>query len=646
MSSTNKGLTIVKAFTALLTISSVLLWFNATQFAEWRPKHSLTFHTLLETTTVVIFCSVFIVCWNAFGNLRKRSSVVLSTTFLCAALLGLVHAISFQGMPGFQEPGDLHLSLTAWLFSRGMLASALLGLVLAKHDPYISDRKSLLILGAGLGFTGLMIAAIFIFPDFFPATFNEHQGQTAFKLTCEFILIAFNAITAFLLYQRAIIAENLKLTQLTINNAGLFLASILLAESEVYFVLCTAGDQLFVVIGHFFQLIAALAIYRSMVAVNIHTPYMNLATTTENLASSANELAIQKERLSRMIETAIDGIITIDENQTILLANPAAASIFGYEVSQLEGQSIDQVIPFRHRHNHAQHVRSFGHTGATRRKMGASYEEFYVTGLRKDGEEFPIEASISSQIEDGKRIYTVIFRDITERKLAKEQMAAYHEELSQLSAALQTIREEERKHIARELHDDLGQLLAALRMDLSLLQRDQQLSEKPGKIVASMDHLILTAINSLRRIASDLRPRALDEGGLYFALQSLTKEFSVRHQISCDFNADEQQLSLDDERSTAIFRIIQESLTNVARHAQASEVNIHFERIDNTLCFRVEDNGKGFDSEDLKKNRSFGLVGIRERIKALDGEFEFDSRPGAGTKLRFKLPLQAIQIGK
>ncbi len=270
---------------------------------------------------------------------------------------------------------------------------------------------------------------------------------------------------------------------------------------------------------------------------------------------------------------------------------------------------------------------------------GGNFEDFYVTGVKANGEEFPIEASISSQIENGKRFYTVIFRDITERKVAKEKMALYHDELTQLSAALQSIREEERKHIARELHDDLGQLLAALRMDLSLLQRDSVLTGKTQQTLNSMDQLILTSITTLRRIATDLRPRALDEGGLYFALQTLQKDFSQRHGITCDLEANEEQLTLDDARSTAIFRIIQESLTNVVRHADATEVQIAFERSPTTLSFSVTDNGKGIEADEMRKSRSFGLVGMRERVKAMQGEFLVASQPGEGTRLKINLPL-------
>lgn len=603
----------------------------------------LPLHTALETATIVIFTSVFIVCWNAFGEIRKKNSVILAVAFLCTAIFGFFHAISFQGMPGFLNPIDMHKSLGFWLLSRAIVTATLFGLAINFGDSQISTKKSFGILSLGLLLTIVSSLIIFSKPEFLPLTYVVGHGQTVFKISCEMILVIINLMTSALLYRQA---DSSTLEQpgehLQIKRAYLFLASSMMAMSEVYFSMDTNANDIFVIIGHVFQLLSALAIYRSMVTVNIHAPYATLIESSKNLEATTEELSLHKKRLTGIIETAIDGIITIDESQNIILINPAAAAFFGYTVDALKGKSLNDVIPSRHRKVHGAHVREFGETGATRRKMGTSFEDFYVTGLTASGKEFPIEASISSLIENGQRYYTVIFRDITDRKLAKEKLAQYHTQLSQLSTALQSIREEERKHIARELHDDLGQLLAALRMDLSLLQRDSLITEKAQKTINSMDQLILTSITTLRRIATDLRPRALDEGGLFFALQTLQKDFSVRHGIDCELVANEEQLTLDDARSTAIFRIIQESLTNVVRHAKASEVQIVFERNETSLKFSICDNGRGIGQEDMLKSRSFGLVGMRERVKAMQGGFTVTSTSGEGTRLEVSMPLSII----
>ena len=626
---------------AFLFTLSGLLWSQQALFTQIRIPNALSIHTALETATIIIFTSVFIVSWNAFGDVRKRSSLILAIAFLSAALFGFSHAISFQGMPGFPDAIDMHKSLSFWLLSRYIISLTLLGLVIQTKDINVSNKYSSLSIYCVVILTIAASLLIFNYPAILPPTYLKGSGQTLFKIHSEILLVVINVITAALLYRQILRSDRLNIdTDLKIKRSLLFFASAMMAISETYFSMYQFPDELFVVIGHVFQVLAAFAIYRSMVGINIHAPYSSLIQTTKDLQNTADELLIHKRRLVGVIETAMDGILTIDESHTIILVNPAAASIFGYTVNQLQGAPIDIVIPMRHRHVHNTHVNQFGERRTTRRKMGGNFDDYYVTGLHANGSEFPLEASISSLIENDKRFYTVIFRDTSERKLAKEKMAQYHSELSQLSSALQSIREEERKHIARELHDDLGQLLAALRMDLSLLQRDQSLAGKSRLALNSMDQLLLTSITTLRRIATDLRPRALDEGGLFFALQTLQKEFSQRHGINCDLIANEEQLILDDEPSTAIFRIVQESLTNVARHAKANHVIIRFERDEQSLAFTIQDDGRGIEEGAMNKTRSFGLVGMRERIKAMQGEFQVLSEVGKGTQIQITLPLK------
>lgn len=625
---------------AFLLLISILLWLNSATIATIKVPYPLAFHTALETATIVLFVSVFIVCWNAFGERRNRSSLILAVAFLCAAILGFFHALVFQGMPGFENSNSMHQSLSFWLGSRYIVTFTLLGLALKPSDRLVSNLHSSISLAFGLALTIALSLLIFYSPDLLPATYDSQLGQTRFKIVGEVILVIFNLVSAYFFFQQIPSFNGSRLNDLLELNRGyLCFASIMLAISEIYFCLYRYSTEAFVLIGHIFQLLSALAIYRGMVAINIHAPYAFLIKNTSQLQDTADELLVNKQRLAGVIETAMDGILTVDDQFKIILVNPAAARVFGYEVSQLIGQNLDIVIPMRHRHVHTKHVQAFGQHGTTRRQMGTSFEDFYVTGLHADGSEFPIEASISSLIEHGRRFYTVIFRDISERKIAKEKLAQYHNQLSQLSAALQSIREEERKHIARELHDDLGQLLAALRMDLSLLQRDQAMSERSRLTLGSMDQLLLTSITTLRRIATDLRPRALDEGGLFFALQTLQKEFSQRHGVHCDLIADEEQLILDDEKSTAIFRIVQESLTNVARHAKATHVEIYFERDQNHLLLKIKDDGRGIEEGAMNKTRSFGLVGMRERIKAMNGRFDLHSKVGKGTEIEVEVPL-------
>jgi PAS domain S-box-containing protein len=347
--------------------------------------------------------------------------------------------------------------------------------------------------------------------------------------------------------------------------------------------------------------------------------------------------AAAHKRSRGIIQHASDAIISTDEFQHILQANPSAASMFGTTVQAMEGAPLHRYIPRDQRNTgEPSAIHYFGATGIRLRMKGRRASDYAVTGLKASGQHFPLEGSISSLSENGHQIYTIILRDITERKQVQEQLEQSYSQLRELSAALQTIREEERKHIARELHDDLGQLLATLRVDLALLQQ-QHGSDTARKLQAGMDELLMSAITSLRRIASNLRPRALDEGGLYFALESLRQEFVLRYGIACTLDANEEDLILDDAYSTAIFRIAQEALTNITRHAEARNVMLSLYRSDSTLQISIHDDGRGIAEQDMDKASSFGLIGMRERVWALHGDISIIS--DGGTRIMIRLPL-------
>ena len=350
--------------------------------------------------------------------------------------------------------------------------------------------------------------------------------------------------------------------------------------------------------------------------------------------------AAAHKRSRGIIQHASDAIISTDGSQHILQANPSAATMFGTTVRAMEGAPLHHYIPRDQRNPgepNASHY--FGATGIRLRMKGRRAGDYAVTGLKASGQHFPLEGSISSLNENGHQIYTIILRDITERKQVQEQLEQSYSQLRELSAALQTIREEERKHIARELHDDLGQLLATLRVDLALLQQ-QHGSDTARKLQAGMDELLMSAITSLRRIASNLRPRALDEGGLYFALESLRHEFVARYGIACTLVGNEEDLILDDAYSTAIFRIAQEALTNITRHAQARNVVLSLYRSDSALQITIHDDGRGIAEKDMDKASSFGLIGMRERVWALHGDIAIMSDGGTRIVIRLPLPPQ------
>jgi PAS domain S-box-containing protein len=334
-----------------------------------------------------------------------------------------------------------------------------------------------------------------------------------------------------------------------------------------------------------------------------------------------------------IIQHASEAIISINDANAIVMANPSAAAMFGTTVDDMQGSQIARFInpqpgaadgPVAH----------FGDGG----RVGRRATDYAVSGIRAGGATFPLEGSVSTVMEGEAPIRTIIVRDVTNRHQVQQKLTRSHAQLRQLSAALQTIREEERTHIARELHDDLGQLLASLRMDLALLQRHQS-GAADERLIKGMDQNLLSAITSLRRIATNLRPRSLDEGGLFFALQGLRDDFVERYGIACTLYADEAELRLDDTASTAIFRIVQEALTNIARHADASNVTVTLYRINGELLLTVRDDGRGIAAGDMEKAQSLGLVGMRERVWAMDGEITISADEPPGTRIDIVLPV-------
>ena len=358
----------------------------------------------------------------------------------------------------------------------------------------------------------------------------------------------------------------------------------------------------------------------------------------------------QQARGQAIIDSASDAIISIDSRQIILHANAAAARLFDDTPAAMCGMRLGHYILRDLRTLGGLGKRDgdppFGDICQELRLTGRRATDYTLTGRRSDGAMFPLEGSLSAMQEDGQSVFTIIVRDISARQQMHEQLARSFSQLRELSSALQTIREEERKHIARELHDDLGQLLATLRVDLTLVRQHTDTTASLQALLHSMDGLLVTSITSLRRIASNLRPRALDEGGLYFALQKLRYDFLLRRAIHFDLLADEADLVLDDARSTAIYRIVQEALTNIARHAEASHITIALHRIDSSLAITIQDDGRGIAEHDMEKATALGLLGMRERVWGLNGNIHIgaDSELG-GTRIEISLPMHAEEAG-
>jgi signal transduction histidine kinase len=241
----------------------------------------------------------------------------------------------------------------------------------------------------------------------------------------------------------------------------------------------------------------------------------------------------------------------------------------------------------------------------------------------------------------------VTFCDITEQKNAEvalletnRNLDQARQQLRELLALNEATLENEKRHIAREVHDELGQILTALRMDLALAiishaSREPELLDEFNGMKTQVDR----AIQVVRNVATSLRPAALDMG-LATAIQWLCMEFTKHGEVKCELHGFDESFEIDDSRAVVIFRIVQEALTNIRKYAQAWQVDITLLRREAELSVEIRDNGLGFDLVAVAQRGTLGLLGMRERVIALDGRVEVTSAPGLGTTISVVIPME------
>ncbi len=351
----------------------------------------------------------------------------------------------------------------------------------------------------------------------------------------------------------------------------------------------------------------------------------------------------QRRETEAAFSAMAEGAVITDAHGDILWVNDAFCHIYGYSREEIIGRNPRLL---KSGHHDDRFYRQLWGTLAQRGRWRGE-----IWNRRKNGEIFPEEISIQAlRGTHGETVrYVSIFSDITERKRSEDELQQHQRrleesetQLRELAAFLQTVREEERTRIARELHDELGQALIALRLDLGWLRGKfgtQSTSDlSAAERVASALSVVEQSIVSLRRISEDLRPAMLDSLGLAAAIEHHVTQFTQRTGISCQVNMNREEFDLPSNLATAIFRIVQETLTNVARHSGASEVTVDVTENEMGIRLDVADNGRGFDVANPTKR--FGLLGIRERITMLGGSLEIHSKPDSGARIEGWLPFR------
>lgn len=346
-----------------------------------------------------------------------------------------------------------------------------------------------------------------------------------------------------------------------------------------------------------------------------------------------------EERYRAIVETAPDVIYTLAvDNGKFTSLNPAFETLTGWSSSEWLGKSF---VPLVHPDDRQVAMETFKQV-----LKGEHPSPYELRILAKSGEYLVGEFTSVPQIAGGKIVGEFgIARDITARKLAEEasrqaadEIGKAHEQLLELNKHLTEVREEERAFISREIHDELGQSLTAVKIDLDWVRA--HLAKKRGlqhKLDAMLG-IVKGTIKNVQRIASELRPGILDDLGLASAIEWYCEEFEKRTGVTCRTDLEEIQTE-DPHKNLAVFRILQETLTNVIRHSYAKTVNVKLSRVDENIVLELHDDGIGISRDNIDSKKSRGLIGMRERANQFNGNFEISSEPGKGTTTRVTLTI-------
>jgi PAS domain S-box-containing protein len=339
-----------------------------------------------------------------------------------------------------------------------------------------------------------------------------------------------------------------------------------------------------------------------------------------------------------LLESTPQSVVAVSADEKIVLANGNTEKMFGYSREELLGQPLEILVPENVRARHVKHRRAY-FANMQSRPMAIGLN---LVGRRKDGTNFPVEIGLSAIETAAGKLAVAFVSDITQRRQLEEAGRARGEEIQALAASLLTAQEEERRRVSRELHDQICQQLASLAIDIGGLAADPPPPEDAQSRLKALQARVVKASEETRHIAYQLHPSVLDDLGLVASLRGLCKEFSERAtNIALECTDVPLPASVPRELASCLYRVAQESLQNIAKHASAKHVSVALTLQKGTVVLTIADDGAGFDQEAVKGRGGLGLIGMKERARLVNGKLSFAAQPGHGTRIALQVPLPA-----
>lgn len=626
-------------------------------------RRFLLFHSVVEIASVSVAFAIFLIVWNSRKFVQNGYMLFLGVAFLFVGAFDLIHTLAYKGMGVFPDHGA-NLPTQLWIAAR--YAESLSFLI----APLFFRRRCSIVwvLLAYAALSCLVLLSIFSW-GFFPVCYDDIGNRlTPFKEISEFIIIGIllGALLALVRNRRAFDSRVLKYISFSI---------VVTILSEFMFTRYTSPYEGTNAVGHLLKIVAFYFVYKALIEIGLREPYnllyrelkqrqidlqeahddlearvrqrtAELSQTVETLRKEVQarirteqELAAQSKTLEAFFHYSITPLVILDRRFNFIRVNQAYADSCGRAISEFKGHNHFEFYP------DPDNQRIFEEAVRTKTTYQALAKPFRFADHPEWGVTYWDWTLVPILGTDGEVEFLVFsLKDVTDAKKAEEKILADQVQLRALTAQLLRVEDQERRAIAMELHDSVGQILAFIKIEMGELRR-AQLPARLSQTVSHIREQVNEAIQQTRTLTFEISPPELYTLGLESALEELTQRFSQERQIECTMQDTDDPKPLSDQMKTLLYRSVRELLVNAAKHADARVVHVTVDRVDGDIRITVEDDGVGFDTSDLEdrsphRTAGFGLFSIRERLTHMGGTVYIQSNRMKGTKVVLRAPLE------